>query len=360
MRRCLSILTGLVMLASFCMASQAMAEEKRILIKLQTAFSEALPALGECLPVFKNFVESASQNTMKVKIYEPGKLVPSFEIHGAVSSGKVDAGYTATVYVAGKVPAAELFTYIPFGCDAPAYLGWLYHGGGLELYQETYDQARYNLKPFPFAFLAPETGGWYKKPINSMEDLQGLKLRWPGMGGKVLQRLGASISMIPSGEIFPSLEKGAIEGTEFSNPAIDAKLGFHKIAKYNYFPGWHQPVTHLELILNKDVWKQMSDRQKVVWEMAAKAVNTYTLSRSTALQGPAVQENAEKHGVKNKVWSDEMLEAFRQAWQEVIKEETAKDAMLKKVWQDYQDYMEDYTAYSSKAYLPRPGTEMRD
>lgn len=338
-------------------ASQASAKEKRIMIKLQTAYAQALPALGECLPFFKEFVESACPETMKVKIYEPGKLVPTFEIHQAVSSGKVDAGYLAPVYVAGKVPAAELFTYIPFGCDAPAYLGWIYHGNGLDLYQQTYDRAGYALKVFPFAFLAPETGGWYKKPINSAEDLKGLKLRWPGMGGKVLQKLGASISMIPGGEIFPSLEKGAIEGTEFSNPAIDAMLGFHKIAKYNYFPGWHQPVTHLELILNKDVWEAMSERQQAVWKMATYAVNTYTLSRSTALQGPAFTENADKHGVKNKEWSEDMLQAFEEAWLEVIDEEASKDDMLKKVWEDYQAYMEDYRPWAGVAYLPREKNE---
>jgi TRAP-type mannitol/chloroaromatic compound transport system substrate-binding protein len=354
MRRNIALILCGLLLTVFTFSGTAFAKENRIMIKLQTAYSQALPALGECLPLFKEYVETACPDTMKVKIYEPGKLVPTFQIHEAVSSGKIDAGYLAPVYLAGKVPALELFTYIPFGCDGPAYLGWLHHGGGMELYQKSYDEAGYSIKPFPFAFLAPETGGWYKKEINSVEDLKGLKLRWPGLGGKVLQELGASISMIPGSEIFSALEKGAIEGTEFSNPAIDAMLGFHKVAKYNYFPGWHQPVTHLELVLNKDVWNKMSQRQKAVWEMACQAVTTYTLSRSTAIQGKAVKENARKQGVKNKQWPKDMLETFHKTWLEVIDEETDKHPMLKKVWNSYQDYIGDYSPWACMAYLPKP------
>lgn len=267
----IGLLVGIIMV--FGLSGGASADEKKVLLKIPTAFSTSLPTLGECMPFFKEYVEAASENTIRVKIYEPGKLMPAFEIHDAVSTGKVNAGYTAPVYLAGKVKTTELFTYIPFGAALPAYLGWFYHGNGKQLYQEMYDQAGYNLKAFPFCFLAPETGGWFRKPIDSPEDLKGLNIRWPGLGGKVLQKLGASVSLIPGGEIFPALEKGALDGTEFSVPAIDTKLGFYKVAKYNYFPGWHQPATHLELILNKDTWNEMSPRQQAVMELATRAVN---------------------------------------------------------------------------------------
>jgi TRAP-type mannitol/chloroaromatic compound transport system substrate-binding protein len=328
--------------------------EKKIMMKITTAFSTALPTLGECMPFFKEYVEAASENTIRIKIYEPGKLMPAFEIHDAVSTGKVDAGYTAPVYLSGKVRATELFTYIPFGVALPAYLGWFYHGNGQKLYQEMYEQAGYNIKAFPFCFLAPETGGWFSKPIEKPEDLKGVRVRWPGIGGKVLARLGASVSMIPGGEIFPALEKGAIDGTEFSVPAIDTKLGFYKVAKYNYFPGWHQPATHLELVLNKDTWNEMSPRQKAVMELAARAVNVYTLSRSTYQQGPVVAENAEKHGVHNEVYSDELLALFKKTWDEVIAEESEKDPFLKKVWDDYKAYEASYKPWGCIAHLPRP------
>ena len=333
-------------------AGQASAE-KKIIMKIQSAYAEVLPALGECLPFFKNYVEAASEGTIMVKIYAPGKLVPTFEIHDAVSTGKIDGGYTAPVYLAGKLPATELFTYIPFGCDAPAYIGWFYSGNGMALYQEAYDQAGFNIKAFLFCLLAPETGGWFRKAINSPEDLKGLRIRWPGLGGKVLQELGCSVSLIPGGEIFPSLEKGAIDGTEFSTPAIDAKLGFHKVCKYNYFPGWHQPVTHLELVLNKDTWNNMSPRQQAVMELAVRAVTTYSLGRSTAVQGKAIVDNASR-GVNNMVYSQEVLDLIHQTWLKVIEEETAKDPMLKKVWEDYKAYMAEYDPWACMAYLPRP------
>jgi TRAP-type mannitol/chloroaromatic compound transport system substrate-binding protein len=329
------------------------AEESKIVIRLQSAFAAVLPALGECLPFFKEHVEAASGGTIEVKYYDPGKLVPPFEIHDAVSSGKIEAGYTAPVYLAGKLPATELFTYIPFGCDIPAYMGWFYSGNGMKLYQEAYDNAGYNLKAFLFCVLAPETAGWFRKPINKPEDLKGLAIRYPGLPGKVLQKLGASISLIPGSEIYQALEKGAIDGTEFSTPAIDAKLGFYKVAKYNYFPGWHQPATNLELVINKDTWNKMSPRQKAVIELAVRAVTTYTVARSTAIQGAAIVENAKK-GVNNMVFSQEMLDLFHKTWLEVIEEETAKDPMLKKIWEDYKAYEAEYIPWACMAYLPRP------
>jgi TRAP-type mannitol/chloroaromatic compound transport system substrate-binding protein len=333
-------------------AAQQKAAEQKIVLRVQSAFAAVLPALGECMPFFKEYVDAASDGSIEVKYFDPGKLVPAFEIHDAVSSGKIEAGYTAPVYLAGKLPATELFTYIPFGVDAPAYIGWFYSGNGMKLYQEAYDSAGYNLKPFLFTVLAPETAGWFRKAINKQEDLKGMAIRYPGLPGKVLQKLGASISMVPGSEIYQSLEKGAIDGTEFSNPAIDQKLGFFKVAKYNYFPGWHQPATNLELVINKDTWNKMSPRQKAVIELAVRAVTTFTLGRSTAVQGAAIVENA-KAGVTNAVFSPELLDLFKKTWNSVIEEETAKDPMLKKIWDDYKAYEASYIPWACIGYLPQ-------
>jgi TRAP-type mannitol/chloroaromatic compound transport system substrate-binding protein len=334
-------------------AAQQKAAEQKIVLRVQSAFAAVLPALGECLPFFKEYVDAASDGSIEVKYFDPGKLVPAFEIHDAVSTGKIEAGYTAPVYLAGKLPATELFTYIPFGVDAPAYLGWFYSGNGMKLYQEAYDSAGYNLKAFVFTMLAPETAGWFRKAIDKQEDLKGMAIRYPGLPGKVLQKLGASISMVPGSEIYQSLEKGAIDGTEFSNPAIDQKLGFFKVAKYNYFPGWHQPATNLELVINKDTWNKMSPRQKAVIELAVRAVTTFTLARSSAVQGAAILENA-KNGVTNAVFSKELLDLFRKTWNEVIAEETAKDPMLKKIWDDYKSYEASYNPWACIGYLTKP------
>lgn len=332
----------------------AQTKEEKIILKVPIAFSTVLPSLGDCMLFFQQMVEQASEGTIMVKIYEPGKLIPPFEIHDAVSTGKVNAGYTASGYAVGKMPAAEFFTSIPFGPDLPGYLGWYYFGNGNKLYQEMYDRAGYKIKPFPFCFLAPETAGWFKKPIDKPEDLKGVRIRFFGLGGKVLSKLGCSVSTIPGGEIFPALEKGALDATEFSLPAIDTRLGFYKVAKYNYFPSWHQPSTHLEFIMNMDTWKGMSPRQQGVIEAATRAVNLYTLAKSTAEQGKVVTENAEKHGTINAIWSPELLQLFKKTWNEVIEEEAAKDPFFKTVWEDVKAYMKETSAYDCVAHLPRP------
>jgi TRAP-type mannitol/chloroaromatic compound transport system substrate-binding protein len=331
---------------------QAFAEEKKVLLKVPVAFSTALPTLGDSVLFFKKYIEEASGGSIKVKIYEPGKLMPAFEILDAVSSGKVNAGYWASGYATGKIKASELFTAIPFSQSLPYYLGWLYFGNGGKLYQEMYEQAGYKVKVFPFCFLAPETAGWFRKEIKTPEDLKGVKIRFFGLGGKVLSKLGASVTTIPGGEIFPSLEKGALDATEFSVPAIDTKLGFYKVAKYNYFPGWHQPVTHLELLVNKGTWDGMSPQQKALMQLATRAVNIYSIAKSYAEQGKVVRTNLEKHGTENRVWSPEMLALFKKTWLEVVEEEAAKDAYFKKVWDDYKAYMAETQPYECVAHLP--------
>lgn len=334
---------------------QALAEkEKKVLLKVQTAFSTALPTLGDSLVFFKEQIEAASGGSIRVKIYEPGKLVPVGDILPAVSEKKITGGYTASGYSVGKLPTAEFFTAIPFSQSLPYYMGWLYFGNGWKLYQEMYDQGGYNVKVFPFCFLSPETAGWYRKEIKTAEDIKGLRIRYFGLAGATLSKLGASISTIPGGEIFPSLEKGAIDATEFSTPAIDTRLGFYKVAKYNYFPSWHQPATHLELIINKDVWNGMSPRQKACMEIATRAVATYSLAKTHAEQGKVVSDNAEKHGTQNRVWTQEQLDLFRQTFLEVVEEDVKKDAFKKKVWEDYRAFAAETAPYECVAHLPRP------
>ena len=169
-----------------------------------------------------------------------------------------------------------------------------------------------------------------------------------------MQKLGASVSLIPGGEIFPALEKKAIEATEFSMPAIDKLLGFQKIAKYNYFPGWHQQATTFELLINKDVWNGMSDHQKMVMEMMCKAATADAFAYTEAIQWQAMKENVEKNGVTNMYWSDEMLATFKKAWEEVAAEQSAKDPFFKKVWDDFSAFRKDYALWQSYGFLPRP------
>ena len=343
----------LALATSLALSASTVLGADKLLLKTPIAFSTSLPGLGSPIPRVAEQLNLMSGGTLKMKVYEPGKLVKPFEILGAVSSGAINSGYTTAGYWAGKIPASPLFSAVPFGPEAGEYMAWLYYGNGMDLYQGMYDQAGYNVHVLPCAIIAPETSGWFSKEINSKDDLKGLKMRFFGLGGKVMQKLGVAISLLPGGEIFPALEKGAIDATEFSMPAIDKRLGFHKVVKYNYFPGWHQQATVFELLVNKDVWNEMSDQHKALTENACKASMTDSLAEGEAIQFEAMQENIDKNGVHIMQWSDEMLALFKTTWDEVAVEEAANDAYFKTVLDDLTEFRDGYKLWKENAFLPR-------
>ncbi|WP_343565307.1 TRAP transporter substrate-binding protein [Kiloniella sp. b19] len=345
-------LLGLVAAAAILTAPAVHAADK-LLLKTPIAFATALPGLGSPMPRLAEQLDLMSGGTLKMKIYEPGKLVPPFEVLDSVSSGKINSGYTTAGYWAGKIPAAPLFSAVPFGPEAGEYMAWLYYGNGLKLYQEMYDQAGFNVKVLPCAVTAPETSGWFAKEINSPEDLKGLKMRFFGLGGKVMEKLGVATSLLPGGEIFPALEKGAIDASEFSMPAVDTRLGFYKLVKYNYFPGWHQQATVYEVLINKDVWNGASAQHKAILENACKASMADSFAEGEAIQHAVMQENVAKHGVKIKKWSQEMLDTYKATWEEVAKEEAAKDPFFAKVYADLKTFRDGYQIWKDNAFLPR-------
>ena len=347
-----NVLTSLAVAAAVLTAPAAHAADK-LLLKTPIAFSTALPGLGTPIPRVADQLDLMSGGTLKMKVYEPGKLVDPFEILDAVSTGKINSGYTTAGYWAGKIPASPLFSAVPFGPEAGEYMAWLYYGNGMSLYQEMYDQAGYNVHVLPCAIIAPETSGWFAKEINTPADLEGLKMRFFGLGGKVMQKLGVATSLLPGGEIFPALEKGAIDATEFSMPAIDARLGFHKLVKYNYFPGWHQQATVFELMINKDVWKEASDQHKAIIENACKASMADSFAEGEALQFNVMIDNVENNGVEIKQWSDEMLATFEATWDAVAEEEAANNEFFAKVLADMNDFRDGYTLWKENAFLPR-------
>lgn len=347
------IILATAAVAALSLTATAPAAAKKVLLKVPVAFNTGLPGLGSPILSAAEFVKNASGGSVKMKVYEPGKLVAPFEILGAVSSGKVNAGFATAGYWAGKIPASPLFSAVPFGPEAGEYMAWLYYGNGMNLYQEMYDQAGYNVKVLPCSIIAPETSGWFAKPIEKAEDLKGLKMRFFGLGGKVMQKLGVSTSLLPGGEIFPALEKGAIDATEFSLPAVDKRLGFHKVVKYNYFPGWHQQATVFELLINKDTWTGMDATQQAVVETSCKANMAQAFAEGEAGQFGPMKENVMKNGVRIKRWNPEMLALFKSTWEDVAKEEVAKDAFFKKVYDDLSGFRKDYNLWKTNAFLPR-------
>jgi len=345
-----SIIALAASIAAVSFAPVATAADK-LLLKTPIAFKSTLPGLGSPIPRVAKELDRMSGGSLKMKVYEPGKLVKAFEILDTVSSGKINSGYATAGYWSGKMPAASLFSAVPFGPETGEYMAWMYYGNGLKLYQEMYDKNGYNVKVLPCAIIAPETSGWFAKEINKPEDLKGLKMRFFGLGGKVMQKLGVATSLLPGGDIFPALEKGAIDATEFSMPAIDKLLGFHKLVKYNYFPGWHQQSTIFELLVNKKVWGDMSAQHKAILENACKASMADSYAEGEAIQHDVLKENVEKNGVKIKRWNPEMLAAFKGAWGEVVAEE--KDEFFHKVLADMNKFRDGYKLWKDNAFLPR-------
>lgn len=347
-----TLISTAVITAAAATASVSAIAADKVLLKTPIAFGSHLPALGTPIVWVSEQLNLVSDGAIKMKIYEPGKLVGPPEILDAVSSGKVNSGYATAGYWQGKMPAASLFSAVPFGPEAGEYMAWLYYGNGLKLYQEMYDTNGYNVKVIPCAIISPETSGWFKKPIEKPEDLKGLNMRFFGLGASVMEKLGVSTSQLPGGEIFGALEKGAIDASEFSQPAIDQRLGFHKIVKYNYFPGWHQQATIFELLVNKDTWGKMSAGQQATVENTCKASMTNAIAEGEAMQFPVMAE-AKANGVEIRYWNDTMLKTFEEKWNEVATEKSAEDPFFKKVWDDMSTFRKGYDLWESNAFLPR-------
>jgi TRAP-type mannitol/chloroaromatic compound transport system substrate-binding protein len=346
-------LTALAIAAASYLSTPVMAaSDKPVLLKMPIYYGSHLPGLGSTAKYLTDNVKVLSNGSIKIKMYEPKKLIASGEILDAVSTGKVQAGYATPANWGGKMPAARLFSAVPFGPEAPEYLAWFMYGNGSKLHQALYDKFGYNVKTQMCGIIAPETSGWFRKEIKTAEDLKGLKMRFFGLGAEVMEKLGVSTVGLSGGEIFPALEKGAIDATEFSMPAIDKRIGVSKIAKFNYYPGWHQQATVFELLVNKDTWNGMSDTQQAVITQLCRAATLDALALGEAIQAPVMRENLEK-GVKNLYWSDEMLNTFEEKWNEVVDEQKAKDADFAAIWADLSAFRADYRLWEKNAFLPR-------
>lgn len=315
-----------------------------ISLSVQSAWPLTLPASGRDAQHFSDAINEASGGSVEIELYGAGKLVPSLEIFDAVQRGTLDAGYTSPLYVAGKFPALQLFGGVPFGPDAIEYLGWIYNGGGLEIWREIY--AEQGVMTVPCGLMEPEAGGWYKEPIETAADLDGLKLRFAGLAGEVMKKMGASVVLLAGGDIFPNLERGVIDGTEFSMPAIDTIIGFDDIAKNYYLPGWHQPAAINELIINKAKWDAMSDAQRTLIELTCRETMLWGVTSTLAENAAAVQSFKE-NGVEIREFSPELIEAFREKTAEVMAEQSAKDENFKRVWDSLEAYRANAADWAS-------------
>ncbi|MBL4696473.1 MAG: TRAP transporter substrate-binding protein [Rhizobiaceae bacterium] len=337
-------LTALVM--TLGLSNTTYAEPAKI--TMQSAFGSNLPSLGETGKYFAEKVTKTTGGEVTIKFEEPGAFVRLPEIFGAVSSGSLDAGYTASTYSSGINSAHYIFTGIPFGPKGSEFLSWIYNGGGLELWQELY--ARQNIYVLPCGLMPAEASGWFRKEIKTPEDLKGLKMRFGGLGGVVMKKLGVSVVVMGGGDVVPALERGVLDASEFATPEIDQKLGLDKVAKYYYFPGWHQPTALLEFIINMKVWKKLDESQQLTIKTACKDAVLTGFVKGMSNQSKPMKE-LEAKGVNIKIWSPEMIEAFRAASNEVVSEFSAKNKDFKRAYDSMSSFRNEMEYWRSRAYV---------
>jgi TRAP-type mannitol/chloroaromatic compound transport system substrate-binding protein len=346
-----SLKWGLVALSAMGLAfvSADASAQSKVRWKMQSAFGGQLPHIGTSGVRFAKNIERLSGGTLEIKFYEPGALIPPLECFDAVSKGSIESCWTTPGYHTGKYPALAFFTTVPFGPPIGEFLGWKWFGGGNELRAEIY--AKHGLVSIDCFAIAPETSGWFRSEVKSIAELKGMKMRFFGLGAQVMQKLGVSTQLLAAADIYQALERGVIDATEFSMPTMDTRLGFHQIAKFNYFPGWHQQASVSEFLMNKAAWDKLSDQHKAMIEIALGDSMMHTYVESDHAQFAAMAEYQTKHGVKVKRWSDEDLAAMEKAWLEVLAEESAKDPLFKKIADHYLDYRKKFAVWGSSQQM---------
>lgn len=303
--------------------------------KLVTAWPPNLPVFGEAMIELARELETISNGRLKVTVYGGGELVPPLEIFDAVSNGVAQMGHSTSYYWSGKAPASVFFSAVPFGLDAQQMNTWLYEGGGLELWEELY--ANHGLVPFPCGNTGVQMGGWFNREINSIKDFQGLKMRIPGLGGSVISKAGGSAVTVAGGEVYTNLERGVIDATEWIGPFHDYKMGFHKIAKYYYYPGWHEPGATTELFVNKAAFEGLPEDLQLLIETTAHKYNQVILAQLER-QNAIYLQKLKDEGVVIKRFPDEVLVSLKSLSEQVIAEQCKSDPFSAKVYKSMQDF----------------------
>ncbi len=342
-----SIVAGTALATST--VAQAKAEFKW---KMVTTWPKNFPGLGTGANNLARLITEMSGGRLTVKVYGAKELVPAFEVFDAVSSGTAEMGHGAAYYWKGKNAAFQFFSTVPFGLTANEMNGWLYYGGGMELWREAY--APFNVLPAAAGNTSVQMGGWFNKEINSVADLKGLKMRIPGLGGEVLRRLGGTPVNLPGGELFTALSSGTIDATEWVGPYNDLAFGFYKAAKYYYYPGFHEPGTTLESIINKEAFEKLPADLQAIVTNACKVVNMDMVAEYAARNPGALQTLLNKHKVELRSYPKDVLQQLRKASQEVVAELAKKDDFSAKVYASYEKFLSDsitFSAVSDQAYL---------
>jgi len=312
----------------------AIKKGKKVTLKLATSWPAHFPIMGTGVDTFAKRCGELSGGTLEIKVFAKNILVPAMQVFDAASAAQIDAFHSGVYYWKGKNPAFSIFGGMPLGLTSEEMLTWLKFGGGYELWRELY--GKFNLYPLIGGTTGPQMGGWFKKPINSLADLKGLKMRIPGLGGEVMKRLGVNPILLPAGEIYTALERGTIDATEWVGPALDSMMGFAKAADY-YYTGWHEPGSILEITFNKTRWEKLSKEHQAIITAAAAEMTGNMLEEFRYKNAKALQKLPKNVQIKS--FPKEMMEAAKVALHDVLADESKKSADFKRVLKNYQAFV---------------------
>ena len=312
--------------------------------KMVTTWPANFPVFQEGAEQFADDVRVMSDGRLDIHVYAGGELVPALQVFDAVSQGTAEMGHGSPYYWAGKVPEAQFFSSVPFGMTAKGMNAWLYYGGGLELWREVY--APYNVIPFPMGNTGVQMGGWFNKKIETVDDLKGLHMRIPGLGGKVLERAGGKPVLMAGGEIYTALDRGVIDATEWVAPFHDLRLGLNRAAKYYYYPGWHEPGTMFELIVNADKWNELPDDLKRIVDTTAAAISQKIYAEMEYKNQLALKEIRANKNIELIEFPEPVLKELQRLSVITLDEEAAKNPAFKKVYDAYNTFRQSYRDWS--------------
>lgn len=320
--------------------------------KLVQTWPKNLPGLGAGPEFFARELEKISGGRLQVRVYGAGEIVPAFEVFDAVAQGVAELGHGAAYYWKGKMPASVFFAAVPFGLTAQEMNGWLHFGGGLELWREVYEP--FGVVPLAGGNSGTQMAGWFNREINSLEDIEGLKMRIPGLAGEVFSAIGGTSVRIPGGELYTSMQTGVIDAVEWVGPYNDLALGLHEVAEYYYYPGWHEPGPTLEFIVNREALEALPPDLQAMVTIAARATNQNMLDEFTARNNAALRQLIDRHGVKLRKLPDDVLRALAAETALAMQRLVEADPMARKVHESFSRYrsgVKSYHAISEHAYL---------
>ncbi|MEA1954123.1 MAG: TRAP transporter substrate-binding protein DctP [Campylobacterota bacterium] len=306
---------------------------KKVTLKLATSWPAHFPIMGTGVDSFAKRCFELSGGSLEIKVFPKNILVPALQVFDSTSAAQIDAFHSGVYYWKGKNPAFSIFGGMPLGLTSEEMITWMKFGGGYELWREMY--GKFNLYPLIGGTTGPQMGGWFKKEINSLSDLKGLKMRIPGLGGEVMKKLGVNPVLLPAGEIYTSLERGTIDATEWVGPALDSMMGFAKAAPF-YYTGWHEPGSILEITFNKARWEKLSDEHQAIITAASEEMTANMLQEFRYKNAKALQELPKN--VQIKTFPKEMINAAKIALNEVLAEESSKSEDFKRVLKSYEEF----------------------